>query len=88
MDNHKRRKKCQQSKIFSRQIKDELHGSEAGVTKQRHGTELIGEGYYVYCGGFKVKKGSCSGGRRRGGMRVLVGSQMMMGRGALGSKDL
>ena len=42
----------------------------------------------MYCGGFKVKKGSCSGRRRRGGMRVLVGSQMMMGRGALGSKDL
>ena len=45
-----------------------------GVTKQRHGTELIGEGYYVYCGGFKVKKGPCSEGRRGGKMRVLVGS--------------
>ena len=42
----------------------------------------------MYCGGFKVKKGSRSGGRGGGGVRVLVGSQMMMGRGALGSKDL
>ena len=63
-------------------------GTRRGVTKQRHGTELIGEGYYVYCGGFKVKKGSCSGGRRGGRMRILFGSQMMMGRGALRSKDL
>ena len=41
-------------------------GARRGVTEKRHGTELIGEGYYVYCGGFKVKKGSCSGGRRGG----------------------
>ena len=41
-------------------------GARRGVTKQRHGTELIGEGYYVYCGRFEVKKGWCSGGRRGG----------------------
>ena len=37
-----------------------------GVTEKRLGTELIGEGYYVYCGGFKAEKGSCSGGGQRG----------------------
>ena len=49
-------------------------GARRRVTEKRHGTELIVEGYYVYCGGFKVKKGSCSEGRRGGKMRVLVGS--------------
>ena len=39
-------------------------GTRRGVTKRRHGTDLIGKGFCVYCDGCKVKKGSCSGGRR------------------------
>ena len=39
-------------------------GTRRGVTKRRHGTDLIGMGFCVYCDGCKVKKGSCSGGRR------------------------
>ena len=39
-------------------------GTRWGVTKERDGTELVGKGCCVYCDGYKVKKGSCSGERR------------------------
>ena len=63
-------------------------GTRWRVTKVRDGTELVGKCFCVYCHPCKVRNGSCSGGKRGGRSRVLVGSQIMMTRGALGSKDL
>ena len=38
--------------------------------------------------GLRLRKGRAAEEEGVGRMRILVGSQMMMGRGALGSKDL
>ena len=49
-------------------------GSRRWVTKRRHGTELVGTDCCVHRDGCKVKKVSCSVGRRGGEEEVLVGS--------------